>query len=631
MAYSIDELLDAAKAVLRGSVAGVGTEEGTDFDLTVNAAARLFHGTQVAGAHVLAQLDPEKADADRRDQLVGMLGLNFTREATPARGLIAITPSQGRDDPFTMLAGTEIVFPGEVFADGVERTYRTLSDVVYTFSDQDVMLALGTGIRKLVPKVGAAAGVGVGWIGARMLLVVSTGTAPYFDTENLFVRSVNLDDQSVDLLAAVRSAISVNDNTNRIFASSPNALVEAECTTPGAAGNAPYVVHRFVDESVDVADGKLMATLVEMSGGGDAVGDIDVNSARVSARIEDTLAMPPGYGNAQHWRELALSCPDVDLDDVLVYQHVRGPGTIDLVCIGRRGSVRATAYPGVNLSFCGWGNNSRRIGEAQAARVTNWCRSQASYFDDLVARSVEWDWRGNAYPVANYGYAFREATSALELSIEAQPGYGPDCGKALDVTPYERHATRLYASTSGAQVDPSLRPGQRVWATVGHLGADKRHAFATVVTPILNIAGDRTYVEIADVSTLGPGEAAVLSVLRWGSAGPLTEACVDAVFAYYDALGPGSYLEPPHSANYVAHYSSDIAPIETGQAVTRWPPEGRRWASSLRASELRAELLTIEGVSDVQLYPVGTLGGLIDFDPVVFCTLALTGVVPRSA
>jgi hypothetical protein len=630
MTYSIDELLDAAKAVLRGSVAGVGTEEGTDFDLTINAAARLFHGTQVAGAHVLAQLDPEQADADRRDQLVGMLGLSFTREATPARGLIAVTPGATLNGIFTLKAGTEIVFPGELFADGAERTYRTLSDMGHSLRINGVYFALGTGIWKLVPKIGASSGTGLGWLGARMALVLTTGDPAALEGQYVFVRSVNKDDQSVDLLAAVRAAITL-DISNRIVGYVPDLVVEAECTTPGAAGNAPYAVNAYVDETAGVQDGQLVATLIEMSGGGDAVSDIDVDSARVSARIEDTLAMPPGYGNAQHWREVALACPDVDLDDVLVYQHVRGPGTIDLVCIGRRGSLRADAYPAVDSSFCGWGNNSRRIGEAQAARVTNWCRSQASYFDDILARSVEWDWRGNSYPFESYARGFREATSALELSIEAQPGYGPDCGVALDVTPYARHQTRLYAAAQGTQVDPSLRIGQRVWATVGHLNADGRHAFATVVTPILNIAGDRTYVEIADVTVLGPGSGFLLHVLRWGSAGPLTQACVDAVFAYYDALGPGSYLEPPHSANYVAHYSSDIAPIETGQAVTRWPPEGRRWASSLRASELRAALLTIEGVSDVQLYPVGDPGGLIDFDPGVFRTLALTGVVPRSA
>jgi hypothetical protein len=626
MTYSIDELLDAAKAVLRGSVAGVGTEEGTDFDLTVNAAARLFHGTQVAGAHVLAQLDPERADADRRDQLVGMLGLNFTREATPARGFIVVTPPNFTD-PFTLKAGTEIVFAAERFPDGVERTYKILTDVVYEADTRYQQLAFGSNIWTLFPKGGTR------WTSERMFMQLRYYTDAATSSvymQPVFVRSVNAGEQSVSLMTAVQGPVSI-EAPDGILLTASNAVVEAECVTPGAAGNAPSVSHSFQAATEEAEDVTLYARLIEMSGGGDAVGDIDVNSARVSARIEDTLAMPPGYGNAQHWRELALSCPDVDLDDVLVYQHVRGPGTIDLVCIGRRGSVRATAYPGVNLSFCGWGNNSRRIGEAQAARVTNWCRSQASYFDDILARSVEWDWRGNSFPFESYSRAFREATSALELAIEAQPGFGPDCGKALDVTPYERHATRLYAAVEGGQVDPSLRPGQRVWATVGNLIADDRHAFATVVTTILAISGDRSYVEIADVTVLGPAGPAILSVLRWGSAGPLTEACVDAVFAYYDALGPGSYLEPPHSANYVAHYSSDIAPIETGQAVTRWPPEGRRWASSLRASELRAELLRIEGVSDVQLYPVGDPGGLIDFDPVVFCTLALTGVVPRSA
>lgn len=631
--YKISELVAAAKAVIRGAPATalVGTEEGTDIDLTINAAARLFQGTQVAAAHVAQQLDlsptdgSTPADAQRRDQLIDQLGLVFTRDATPARGLMAIT-----FDPavtaggFRMTAGSEITFPAALFGDGVERTFRLLEDVNHGgYFNADLQLAVGSGIRKIVP----VSADGVDNFYDRTLLIVKSdgGTATYWAA----VRTANQADKSLDLIGSLHGNMT-SASTNRLDQFVHNCVVAVECTTPGKIGNAPYVRNDFEATMAILPFALGIGILLEMGGGGDAIADIDPDTSRVVRLIEDTLAMPPSFGNLQHWREIALSCPDVDLDDAVVFQHVRGPGTIDIVCIGRSGSVRSSTYPDANLSFCFWGNNARRIGDVQAQVVERWCQSQASYFDDIKVRSIEWDWRGNTY-IDNSPDAFLQAANGVVVEITPQDGYGPDCGASVDVVPHMRHATNLYAASSGLQIDPRLQPGHRVWVTVGHATSDVRHAFATVVTEILSISTDRTIATIADVSDLGPGTTALdgglLQVLRWGSAGPLTQPVIDAVFAYYDQLGPGSYTVPPQGPGFVQHFQSGVAPALPGDGLARWPAEGRRWNSSLRASEIRAAIMAIPGVHGALLAPVGDDGGLFDFDPAVFKTLACNGVV----
>lgn len=627
--YKIAELLNAAKAVIRGSGAQVGTEAGADLELTINAAARMLQSAQVAAAHIYEQLDPQRADAARRDQLADMLGLTFEKAATPARGLIAITlDPEGAVGGFVAKAGTELTFPGTCFVDGRARTYRLLADATAGgFILPDVKLGVGSGPHKLIPQSAA----GASNLHEHTLLVVKTdlGTRRVFAA----VKSANAD-QTLDLINPI-SGVVTPAATNRLYRYLDGAIAPAECITPGKAGNAPPV--RFDDTESTIATvlphgGIAIALLLEMSGGGDAVGPMDGDTARVVRLIEDTLAMPPSFGNPQHWREIALSCPDVDLDDAIVYQHVRGTGSIDIVCIGRSGGVRASAFPDTNLSFCGWGNNTRRIGTQQAERVRAWCLAQASYFDDIAVHSVEWDWRGNSYLDTSFG-AFLQSSGGVEMEISHQDGYGPDCGVAFTVTPSTRHASRIYPAAL-ATIDPALRPGHRIWARVSYRTSDLRSASAIVVTEVLKVAGDGSYAEIADVSALGPSAGALdgaeLVVVQWGTAGPLTQPCVDAVYAYYDQLGPGSYTEPPRSPVYVQHFSSAISPVALGHAVTRWPPEGRRWASSLRASELRGQLLSIEGVRDVSVGPFGNLSGLLDFDAAVFQTLACVAVVPRS-
>lgn len=625
--YTIDELLTSAKAQVRGLIARVGTELGTDIDINVNAAVRLFQGAQVAAAHVHDQLDLRAtADADRRDSLVDQMGIVFAKPATTARGLVAFVRSGGFGGPLFVPAGYVIDFPGTAFVDGVPRSYRTTQDFTHVpgvFPSTAYVLASGSSLRKLRVRVAD----GVTKLQGRALLLVAqdNGTT----TCAVVSKGVNAEDQSVDLYAPLTGTLQ-HTVTEVIQLYELNAVVEVEAVEPGSVGNAGRVIVLF-DPSTTAPDGVM---LIETGGGGESVGDIDGDTERVVRVIEDTLAMPPGFGNAQHWREIALACPDVDIDDAVVYQDVRGPGTIDIVCIGRSGSIRSSSFPGANLSFCGWGNNARRVGDAAVEIIQAWCSSQASYFDDILVRGVEWDWRGNTLANADTA-AFMSAVCAVDVVVTAQSGYEPDCGASIDVTPALRHPTNLYSDTPGVPIDDRLDVGQRVWVTVGPSTTDGHHAFATVVTTILSVDHDRMYVTVADLTAIAPPtsswDSTYYYALRWGSAGPLTQPCLDAVFGYFDRLGPGSYTEPPRGPSYVQHFSSAASPSLPGHALTRWPPEGRRWGSGLRATELRAELLAVPGVQSVEISPAGSPGELVDFDATPMQTLALSGCVVRAA
>lgn len=630
--YAISELIARGKALLvggTGDVAEVGTEAFTDHDLTLHAAARLLQGSQVAAAYLEAQLDPRTMHATHRDRMLDLLGITLTRPATPARGLIAFLTDLSA--PFVIPAGTVVPFPAEAFADGEARSYRTLEDVdcpgVLSAVHAPLLLP-GTGLHKLRPQTAT----GVRSVGARDVFQVQADGAT--SSWLVVVRSPNLSDQSLDLLTPVLGAFhGTSVETARQYAT--GVVVAAECVNAGEIGNAPPA--RVTTDNTGITPAPI-ALLVEMVGGGDEVGEASADGARTVSLIEDSIACPPGFGNAQHWREIALSCPDVALDDVIVYQHLRGLGTIDLVCIGPSGGARALSYPDVNLGHVPWGNNTRAIGDVQAQRVEAFCKARASYFDEVRVHSVRWDVRGQTYAEAGY-LRFLQGVCRVDMNITPALGYGPDAGIVLEVTPHTRDPVKLYPASIAGTIPPQIEPGQRVWAAVGPSTSNGQHAFATVVTEVLSVAHDRSYLTIQPVTDLlapnhglaVPGtDALELKVLRWGTAGPVTQPAVDAVYAYFDALGPGSYPIAPKGPGYVQRFWGDelAAPMDE-PAILRWPPEGRRWSSALRASELRARLLQVEGIEAVRL---GKLADdLLDCDPGPLMTLSLNGVLPRYA
>ena len=224
----------------------------------------------------------------------------------------------------------------------------------------------------------------------------------------------------------------------------------------------------------------------------------------------------------------------------------------------------------------------------------------------------------------------------VDVQVEPEEWYGPDCGEAFDIIPHTRDASRLYPARVGRPIPLGLRAGHRVWALVSHATTTGRHPFATVVTEVLSIAPDRAYAVIQPVTGLQLGSAAAplgtsaldLRVFRWGSAGPLTQGVIDAIFALFDGLGPGSYPIAPKGPGYVQRFwGATLATPLPESELSRWPPEGRRWSSGLRGSALTSALLGVRGVRRVEL---GRLtDDLLDYDPAPLMTLALHGVLAR--
>lgn len=626
--YSIRELVRAGKAIVQG-IGQIGTEVGSDHDLTVHAAARLLFGSQVSAAYLDEQLDPKSADATRLDALSELYGLSYARPATKARGLAMIITDLSA--PFTVLAGTELAFPPEAFHDGVARTFVTLEDVDCpgAAGDVPVLLGTGSGIHELRPR----ASNGVAAYGAREVAQVKADGNT--STWLVVVRATHPEDQTLELLSPLTGSVrDTNVDTVRRYAT--GVVVPVECTAEGDTGN---VVPTRAAVELDGFSAPPAVSLLEMGGGGGEVGDANQDLRRTVRLVEDTMACPPGFGNAQHLRELVLSCPEAALDDAVVYQHLRGPTTVDIVCIGPSGGMRSTGFPDTNLGFVAWGNNTRRIGEVQAARIEAWLKPQLSYFDDVRVHSVEWDYRGNTFAESGF-VQYLQAVTRIDLNLTAGQGYGPDAGIVVDVTPHTRDTSKLYPRALTLKIPDALEPGHRVWVTAGHRTTTGRHPFATVVTEVLSVAHDRSYATIRPLSgLLPPNYASVsvpgsdqldLTVLRWGTAGPITQPVLDAVFAYFDALGPGSYPIAPKGPGYVQRFhGSTLAMPKEEPAILRWPPEGRRWNSGLRGAELRAAILAVEGVVGVR---IGKLADdLVDYDPMPLCTLALNGVLPRYA
>lgn len=638
--YTLRQLIDAGKAVVRGLIDGIATERGTDVGDDIEIAAQMLQGAQVAAVYAYDNLFPADADAQRRDDLVDQYGLKFEKEATKSRGLIVV--GVVTSDPIP--AGTKITFSADHFHDGKERTFVTLEDGVVR-PNGGVYLdwtSYKYGEGSTEDKIRIKDVDGVKYVRARDAVLVKNAGAVQLNA----VKRVNWEDVTLELQHRLLAS-PVVDATDGIVSRVAMAVVEVECSDAGSIGNIPVVAQRFPD-----ATDATVAFVLEVGGGGEAVSAIDKDE-RVIRLLEDTIAMPPDMGNLQHIRELVLSCPDVDLDDAVVYQHARGPGTLDVVCVGRSGRSIPAAFSGAHTEFTIIGSNFRRIGEVQARKIKEWLtangdhsKSKLSYFDDIEVRSVEWDWAGEHRDVYNDLDLAYISSGALDVFITPQPGFGPDSGFSGVYVPHTSSLTKLYPATNTSRVDTRIKAGHRVWVRV-NVGDQRRHGAVTVVTTVSSVDPDGSFLCIptlaglttkSDLTLTDPvsaDDSELLTVGEWGTAGPLTQPVIDAVYSYYDALGPGSYFERPLDPGYLRVFRATgvIAPYP-GMSIRRWPSEGRRWSSGLRMSELEAKIVSVEGVRGVTFGRGGVELGANqsnDFDPVPFHTLALPSCAVRYA
>lgn len=649
--YRVKQLLDAAKAQIRSAITSVGTEDGSDLSLIIQVAARLFQGHQVGAKYVYDQQLPSTADATSRDRMVGYHGLSLEKAATKARGLLLLS---GKVDT-RVAAGTVISFPAACFADGLARSYTLLEDAAFRAAAEAWIATIHAGSNEWKLRISRNSGVGLFGLQEKEAVRIKYAAGA---TDYVFagIRRVS-QDQTVEVYSPLPSkpvAAQTVFNTWTVNAETHTGVaVAAECTVAGKSGNAGQGTtnYSYVPSPITAPSTKVSGTamVIEMAGGGDAIVGTDADDARQIRLLEDTAAGFPGLGNMAHWRELAIACPDVDVDDAVVYQHARGPGTIDIVAIGRKQRMVPTSFPEARTDFT-HGLNGRRIGEVQAARIEAWCKAKASYHDDIKVRSVEYEYLGEdqVEDVWNSNEFFR-STPCLRLEITPQDGYGPDCGVAwTPINPHTDYTTngnvRLYPSTTATGlstdfVDDSLEPGQRVWVQLKTVaqpgtGLDSLGApMLVLVTTIKSIDRRRLFVTVADLDGADGGDAVNntglgiyygAQILAWGPAGPLTQPVIDAVYDYYDALGPGGYLDTPKDPTYVRQFQAAVSAVAVhpGRALSRWPPEARRWAGGFRLNELWQHLMAIKGVKSVG-------SGFHDFDPLPFHTLASRGLTPR--
>lgn len=609
--YKIRQLVDAGKAQVRSAISGVGTEEGTDHGLIQTVAAQMFHGAQVAARYVYDQILPSTADAENRDLMIDYRGVSFAKEATKACGLIIV---QGATPEKTIPAGTEIEFPATSFADGVARTYVLLEDAFLKASLWSGK-TVGAGSTEWKMRVYGVGGV----LDMQPKDVFSVNSSGSIDRLNA-IRRVNYEDMSIDMYAPHWDLpVATHAITHIAYA----AVVRAECKVAGKIGNC-FENSAANFTYLDYTD----ARILEMGGGGDAVAAVD-SDERVIRILEDTVAGAPSLGNDQYLRDLVLSCPNVDIDDAVVFSHARGPGTVDIVAIGRPGRIASSLQANVRNDF--YFGNFRRIGEVAAERIDAWINERdasgayvrLSYFDDVKVRSVEYDWAGESFDEYDDADFFR-STSSLTMVVDPLTGYGPDCGEIVEYTPYTLSTTKLYPNAAPDTVHSSFRVGHRVWITLAKLGG--RKPFITFVTPIVSIPSDRKYVVIADIlGAFNASDGTEPQLLEWGSAGPLTQPVIDAVFDYFADLGPGSYTETPKGPGYMRAFrtTGSVIPVP-GAPIERWPNEGRRWAAGLRESEINARVVAIKGVRAAVIDR--DLETTFDIDPIAMRTLALRGV-----
>jgi hypothetical protein len=608
--YTLAQLRNAGKAVVRGLLTNAGTEDGTDFALWPRVAAQMLQGTQVAAQHIYEQVFPSTATAETRESMLERHGLDFTKEATKARGYLMVGNTGLNMYNAQVAKGTTFEFPASAFADGKARTYVALEDAVFR-PETDVWATETAGVGNSQTKIrGRTAALKRG----DYVLATDGGR-----TGRGIVRYVDDASRTFDLFHPI--AVDIDDG-DTLIQEVKYLLIKAEAQEAGVDGNAASGATAEIESSDETFT---HGFVVEMGGGGDAVGEIDGDTARVIRVLEDTIACPPSNGNVQHWREIALACPDVDLDDAIVYTGVRGPGTIDIVCIGRKGQLRASGFPDTNVAHLPHGHNTRRIGEVQAAIVESWCRSKQNYYDDVRCRSVEWDRRG-CFESHYSTPSFFRTSLALGVAITPMPGYGADSGVSFGHVPsVTNDMTRVYAD-SGSRVSSRLKVGDRVTVTLKS-SVSNYYPVTSVTTQVIGIDYDRRFAIIPDLTPIAMMMWPVVADARisyWTYAGPLNQLVETAIYDYFDSLGPGHYTSPALNPGYQVDKGVTVPRFAATSSIERWPDPGRRWHGGFRKSALLAKLHAIEGVKSVTVARSdGT--ALVDFDPAPLQTLAFAG------
>lgn len=636
--YTIAQLVSAAKAQIRSLITGAATETGSDHALIADVAARLLQGIQVAGKHIYDQVLPgaasaygkNAADAATVEWMLANRGIDLSKGAVKARGYLIIFGANG----YTLPGGSTIVMPSTFFIDGIERTYVTLSDVTFRSADTISTHSIRTeGSSDWVLHVARNGAIFDLEPGKVVMLSTSSFSYGYIKRADKMSSLVELAFSPMN--SAVFGSSPDTDMAQPTINSKYAALVPVEALEAGTDGNAGWTSFTpGVDLSSQYASLEY-AVPAFIGGGKEAISTLDPLDPRNIRMLEDNIAAGASLGNMQHLREMALTCPDVAMDDVVVYRGLRGPTSVDVVPIGHSYRTSIDFDSKLRAEFVD-GVNGRIVGDLKAQQLQDYLLGEGdyterlvSYYDDVRVVSLEIDYTGRnpAYDVDfDDAQDFARTVIDLDITVTPQPGYGPDAGTNYSHVPYTVDSSNpqiLYTEGATTDVNTAVRVGDRVWVARGeNPNKDTRRGYITSVERVVSLpsTGYTAVVPVFDVTGIPK------IPLEWGAAGPLTQPIIDAVFDYFDGMGPGSYRVAPKDPGYLREFfaaGTDIQP-EPGQIVERWPPEDRRWPAGFRASELRARILAIPGVASVSI-------PFADCDPRPLKKLFLRGVKVRYA
>lgn len=612
--YTLAELKAGFRAIIRGGsyTSSLDTGPQSDSGVMGEVVSLMWQGMQVAAVYAYNQLVPATADQTNIERMQRLHGTVRTRPATKARGrlvLMDLNSASGADTE--VVAGTVMTttsfFQGEELVRNLVLT-TTCNAVLPAWTGKTVGFGSTSRCIFVRPDVD---GIAVGD-------VISVGGGGV-----LYVREVDYDADAFYPFAWT-GTLPAEPTAGATLTAERGGIAEWESDVAGLAGYAPPYA------SIDLTDypGLQYGFVLDCGGMGD---EIPLDEAYDLKHLEDEIAGHAGHANHQHYRELALACPDVQLDDAFVYSGVRGPGSVDVVCVGRSGGFSFERAPDLELRhFIG---GYRFIGDVAARKVAEWMKGKTPYLADVRVLAMEPDFSG---PDRDDGTETTNWNTGIEavVYVTPMPGYEGDTFPTDTAFTFdailpigdETFARRVFDSTP-AGIRSDIAVGQRILIAqpyIGSLTAGRAPYFSRVVT-ITNIDPvDREWFDV-DQPLFGGVTGSVSGY--WFPAGPLTQPCLTAIHDMFDAMGPGSFPTRPVSVAY-ANELGVTAPfndIDRQDAMVRWPPEDRRMPSSYRASEIVRAVSAVPGVRSVRV--TGLFGEFADYDPMPFQRLSPRGVI----
>lgn len=459
-----DELVRIFKDHIRGIIPGADTSPGSDYDLMARVAAAVFRGNQGQAKFLVDQILPGTCEDAYVTRHANWRKLT-PQPAAGAQGNTRLTAPSGTDiqpegSTMTHADGTvyELTAPatihmptwsGKVVAEGSTRSRLIVSPNTTGMAAGDMVIVASTFVTAIKSICPAISAIDL-WTGMWKDPEVNDTIAPY--------RGV---------VASIR-AQTTGASTNK---SPPE---ELEPDDPEGDGSLTL--------DSPVGDINETSFILRLSGGGDAETTAELRS-RVQAY--DTQGID---ATAEHYRQLARTCPNVRLADAIVFPNFRGMGAHTIQLIGIEGA-RLVSQPVVDT-------------------VQEWIDEHAAAGDDVEVEALDYD-----------------EQFVLWVGIYPRSGYEPDFANENFLAKESGSTTTKICLMS----DPTgiIQPNHRTTIIMDPGGAEPRG----FQRKVLSVGSDYIVIDVP-LPEVVADEDQVLP------AGPLTEPVLEALEAMFDSFGP---------------------------------------------------------------------------------------------